>query len=311
MHHLIGILLNYFLVSTVSMFTIIEIIGSTKLESELKEKISDSIIFLYIVSTIIFLSWLFVKYPMNEEMDDLPEIAYASQNVEMTYNYIFNTYKRNDEHYIHVISNPDNIKQISNDDVIVGTHVIKSNDKDDLVELKVIKKDASEYKIQKEMALMHKKDTSIEKQTLFDIDADLKNTWVAKSVDDVKKTSGNQDLQYDMKSIHNMIDGEQDMKSTHNMIDSEQSISSKVYLWHAISGDTINNTLIDWANQSGWTVNFRTNKIYKIENSAYFNGDFESATTSLINSIDADSKPKIVFHSKNKVLTVDDIKIGE
>jgi hypothetical protein len=79
---------------------------------------------------------------------------------------------------------------------------------------------------------------------------------------------------------------------------------SKIALWHAQQGHTLDEVLGDWADKAGWTLVFNSKMIYELQSSANFDGDFISAASALIKSIRAMPQPLATFYRGNKTLVI-------
>jgi len=79
---------------------------------------------------------------------------------------------------------------------------------------------------------------------------------------------------------------------------------SKIALWHAQQGHTLDEVLGDWADKAGWTLVFNSKMIYELQASANFDGDFISAASALIKSIRAMPQPLATFYRGNKTLVI-------
>ena len=87
----------------------------------------------------------------------------------------------------------------------------------------------------------------------------------------------------------------------------QKTFQSDAKVWHVSPRDTVNDILLNWSKKAGWSVDLKTNQVYEVKNSADFEGDFISAVTSLLKSVNNTSpRFKAVFHSGNKVLVVND-----
>lgn len=76
-------------------------------------------------------------------------------------------------------------------------------------------------------------------------------------------------------------------------------------VWPVKKGDTMENTLMSWAERAGWQVFWNSEYSYPIEASTEFHGDFMSAASSLIKSMSAiDPAPDGAFYEGNDVLLI-------
>jgi hypothetical protein len=82
-------------------------------------------------------------------------------------------------------------------------------------------------------------------------------------------------------------------------------VSQSGEVWLVYENSTLENTLMDWADRAGWTVIWDSSYSYPIEASAEFRGDFVSAASHLIKTMER-AQPPVggEFFKGNKVLVL-------
>ncbi len=82
-------------------------------------------------------------------------------------------------------------------------------------------------------------------------------------------------------------------------------------VWNVLEGDSLESTLMSWAEGAGWTVVWNSKFSYPIMASAEFQGDFIGAASRLIETMSRATPPvKGEFFKGNKVLVVETILNG-
>ena len=88
--------------------------------------------------------------------------------------------------------------------------------------------------------------------------------------------------------------------------------ASGVAEWVVQPGDDLSAVLADWSEKTGWRLVWESEYIYKLTSAAKFRGDFVTATTELLRSMQ-DARPAITaqFYQGNKVLVVGNGNLDE
>lgn len=92
----------------------------------------------------------------------------------------------------------------------------------------------------------------------------------------------------------------------------QQAETVRVPEWVVKPGDDLNATLSAWAEKEGWRLVWESEYIYELTSAAKFRGDFVTATTELLRSMQ-DARPVITaqFYQGNKVLVVGNGNLDE
>jgi len=75
--------------------------------------------------------------------------------------------------------------------------------------------------------------------------------------------------------------------------------------WNARAGNTLHEVLKEWGGEAGWAVAWQTERDYRLEASATFFGDFETAASNLLRAFSiADPPVRATIYRGNRVVVV-------